>query len=68
MDIIRDNVDRSSLSYDEKNRQLFLQQKETLEMFLKRGAISQAQHDKSLHDLIEKMGMITEDNADAKQV
>jgi hypothetical protein len=25
-------------------------------MFLERGAISQAQHDKSLHDLIEKMG------------
>ena len=24
-------------------------------MFLGRGAISQAQHDKSLHDLIEKM-------------
>lgn len=68
MDIIRDNVDRSSLSYDEKNRQLFLRQKETLGMFLKRGAISQAQHDKSLHDLIEKMGMVAEDNADAKQV
>ncbi len=29
-------------------------------MFLERGAISQAQHDKSLHDLIEKMGMKTE--------
>lgn len=26
-------------------------------MFLERGAISQAQHDKSLHDLIEKMGI-----------
>ena len=25
-------------------------------MFLERGAISQAQHDKNLHDLIEKMG------------
>ena len=24
-------------------------------MFLERGAISKAQHDKSLHDLIEKM-------------
>ena len=29
----------------------------TLDMFLERGAISQAQHDKSLHDLIENMGM-----------
>ena len=27
-------------------------------MFLERGAISQAQHDKSLHDLIEKMGKL----------
>lgn len=47
----------SSLTYEEKNRLLFLRQKKTLDMFLERGAISQAQHDKSLHDLIEKMGM-----------
>ena len=47
----------SSLTYEEKNRLLFLRQKKTLDMFLDRGAISQAQHDKSLHDLIEKMGM-----------
>lgn len=47
----------SSLSYEEKNRLLFLRQKKTLEMFLERGAISQEQHDKSLHDLTEKMGM-----------
>ena len=45
------------LTYEEKNRLLFLRQKKTLDMFLERGAISQAQHDKSLHDLIEKMGM-----------
>ena len=55
-----ENADWSSLSYEEKNRQLFLRQKKTLDMFLERGAISQAQHDKSLHDLIEKMGMKTE--------
>ena len=36
---------------------LFLRQRETLDMFLEKGAITQAQHDKSLHDLIEKMGM-----------
>lgn len=47
----------SSLTYEEKNRLLFLRQKKTLDMFLERGAISQAQHDKSLHDLIENMGM-----------
>ena len=46
-----------TLRYEEKNRQLFLRQKKTLDMFLERGAISQAQHDKSLHDLIEKMGI-----------
>ena len=50
----------SSLSYEEKNKVLFLRQKETLDSFLERGAISQAQHDKSLHDLIEKMGIDTD--------
>ena len=49
-----EHIEWSSLSYEEKNRQLFLRQKKTLDMFLERGAISQAQHDKSLHDLIEK--------------
>ena len=52
-----ENTEWSFLSYEEKNRQLFLRQKKTLDMFLERGAISQAQHDKSLHDLIEKMGI-----------
>ena len=47
----------SLLTYEEKNRLLFLRQKKTLDMFLERGAISQAQHGKSLHALIEKMGM-----------
>lgn len=55
-----ENADRGSLTYEEKNRMLFLRQKKTLDMFLKRGAISQAQHDKSIHDLIEKMGMKAE--------
>ena len=31
--------------------------KETLDLFLERGAISQAQYDKSLGDLREKMGV-----------
>ncbi len=51
-----DNTAWAELSYEEKNHQLFLKQKELLDGFLKHGAISQAQHDKSLHDLIEKMG------------
>jgi hypothetical protein len=46
----------TALSYAEKNHQLFLKQKALLDGFLEHGAISQAQHDKSLHDLIEKMG------------
>ena len=45
-----------SLSHKEKNHQLFLKQKTMLAMFLERGAITRAQHDKSLHDLREKMG------------
>ncbi len=56
-----ENVDWYSLSYDEKNKLLFLRQKKTLDMFLERGAISQAQHDKSLHDMIEKMGAAIEE-------
>ena len=46
----------SALSYEEKNHQLFLKQKALLDGFLEHGAITQAQHDKSLYDLIEKMG------------
>ena len=49
----KDN-DWSSLTYEEKNHQLFLRQKAMLDNFLEHGAISQAQHDKSLHDLMEK--------------
>ncbi len=48
--------DWAALSYAEKNHQLFLKQKALLDGFLEHGAMSQAQHDKSLHDLIEKMG------------
>jgi len=44
------------LSLEEKQHQLYLQQKETLDTFLTHGAITKAQHDKSLHDLREKMG------------
>ena len=47
----------ANLSPDEKKTQLFLNQKQTLDMFLERGAISQAQYDKSLGDLREKMGV-----------
>ncbi|MBR4403819.1 MAG: hypothetical protein IKT10_01775 [Clostridiales bacterium] len=45
------------LTPEEKKKQLYLNQKELLDNFLKRGAISQAQYNKSLGDLTEKMGM-----------
>ena len=62
MDVNIESKEWDSLTYEEKNRLLFLRQKNTLDMFLERGAISQAQHDKSLNDLIEKMGVQTEVN------
>ena len=55
MNKVMNGVDWSSLSYGEKNELLFLDQKRTLDLFLERGAISQAQYNKSLHDLAEKM-------------
>lgn len=55
-----DSATWSSLSHEQKNHQLFMTQKELLDQFLTTGAISQAQHDKSLHDLIEKMGETVE--------
>ena len=48
--------DWEKLSYSEKNYELFLKQTLLLKEFLEKGAISQAQYDKSLHDLIEKTG------------
>lgn len=44
------------MSYEEKNHQLYLRQKELLDQFLKTGAISKEQYEKSFHDLTEKMG------------
>ena len=46
-----------NLTPEEKKKQLFLKQKQTLDLFLERNAISKAQYDKSLRDLVEKMGM-----------
>ncbi len=56
MDTKIDNHTWEKLTYAEKNHQLFLREKELLAGLLAHGAISRAQHDKSLHDLIEKMG------------
>lgn len=46
-----------NLTPEEKRKQLFLKQKKTLDLFLERNAISKAQYDKSLGDLIEKKGI-----------
>ena len=56
------NMDAQAINWDQltaegKKVQLFLNQKQTLDLFLERGAISQAQYDKSLGDLREKMGV-----------
>ena len=51
------NREWENLTPEEKKKQLLLKQKKTLETFLERNAISRAQYDKSLGDLIEKMGM-----------
>ena len=47
----------AALTPEEKKIQLFLKQKQTLDLFLERGAISQAQYAKSLGDLRETMGV-----------
>ncbi|MBR4451716.1 MAG: hypothetical protein IKS39_07775 [Clostridia bacterium] len=40
---------------------MFLRQRHTLDLFLEGNAISKAQYDKSLGDLIEKMGIKVDD-------
>ncbi len=44
------------LSYQEKNHQMYIRQKDMLALFLQKRAISQEQYEKSLNDLTEKMG------------
>ena len=45
----------STLSPEERKKALFLQQKQTLDIFLANHAIDQKQYNKSLGDLREKM-------------
>ena len=52
-----EQIEWETLTPEEKKKQLCLKQKNTLDLFLERNAISKAQYDKSLGDLIEKMGM-----------
>ena len=50
------NDEWEKLTPEEKKRKLYERQVATLDTFLEHGAISQEQHDKSLHDLTVKMG------------
>ncbi len=45
----------------EQKRELFRNQKQLLNTFLEHGAISRAQYDKALGDLIVKMGITEEE-------
>ena len=54
---MREEIPYELMSPEEKKIDLFLRQKETLELFLERNAITKAQFDKSYGDLVEKMGM-----------
>lgn len=53
---MQSNIEAVSRTASEKNHMLYLKQKALLDTFLAHGAISKAQHDKSLHDLSVKMG------------
>ena len=55
--IYKEEIEWSSLSAQEKKRQLFLKQKRLLDTFLQNGAITVVQYNKSLGDLRELMGM-----------
>ena len=52
-----DHPERVPTAEEEKKRRLFLRQKETLDLFLQNGAITRGQYDKSLGDLMAKMGI-----------
>ena len=56
MDIKTENQDQATMTFAEKKHFLYLKQKAMLDTFLAHGAISQAEHDKSLHDLTVMMG------------
>lgn len=50
-------TEKEATDREDKKKQLFLNQKRLLDTFLEHGAISQTQYDKSLGDLIVKMGI-----------
>ena len=58
-------VEWNRLDPEEKKKQLYLKQKDLLDTFLVHHAISQAQYNKSLGDLREKMGISEKDKVRA---
>ena len=52
-----DQMEWSALTPENKKKQLYLQQKDLLDKFLERNAITKAEYEKSLGDLTMKMGM-----------
>ena len=52
-----DQIEWSVLAPEDKKKQLYLQQKDLLDKFLDRNAITKADYDRSLGDLTRKMGM-----------
>ena len=52
-----DQMKWAELTPEGKKKQLYLQQKDLLDKFLERNAITKAEYEKSLGDLTLKMGM-----------
>ena len=52
----KDNAAWETMTPEQKRRELYDRQVALLDTFLEHRAISQEQHDKSLHDLTVKMG------------
>ena len=60
MGLVVNQTEWAQLSPEEKKKHLYLKQKALLDTFLNHHAISKAQYDKSLGDLKEKMGILSE--------
>ena len=56
LNIQPESTEKEPMTFAEKNHFLYLKQKAMLDTFLAHGAITQAEHDKSLRDLTVKMG------------
>ena len=66
--LLDNSADWDKMTHEQKNHLLYLKQKQMLDMFLEHGAISQAQHNKSLHDLTEKSAAAGRRTKDPKPV